>query len=425
LDLLGCSTEETTIFLVRSVVRLSWKKWPKLVRHSVDFFLGIAPARVQKVAEIGSRKAPARGITILRKNDMKYRRNETDVDAVKTMLVCCRHRRRQWRWWWLIFLLFISLASVVKCSPSGGPAEDGHHRSARHHHHHSAVVVVVPQHQVRPAVEEQRGSASPGDRLARRRNKPKKQKKKQKQIDAYLAQLHADADLDSDGHLSFTECYARILLFYLYLNRQADLEPPTRSDLAVLYDRAGWDHTGSRNKKGLNADEFTRLAKTLLSRAASRLLVHKIVTIALAPYVALSIVHALDDVVDDDDSRRRSWWGKVMVARLRDHRLWHHPYRHHLPSWMYQPLTKRSFWVSICMVLCIKLLPHLAISLMDYFFDADHSPFVRRYLDLRPPPSISTDDDDQDNHNDEIMTTTRTTTTTVDRNGSATAVTVD
>jgi hypothetical protein len=335
------------------------------------------------------------------------------------MMLVPSPRCRLW-WWWLIFLLlrFISLASVVKCcAKSGGrsvvvpAAEQAAHRSAR------------------AAVEEQEESASsPGDRFARsRNNKPKKQKK-QKKIDVYLAQLHAAADLDDDGKVSFTECYARILLFYVYLNRQADLEPPTRSDLAVLYQRAGWDSTNDNdqqpNKKGLNADEFTRLAKTLLSRAASRLLVHKIVTIALAPYVALSIVHALDDA---HDSRRSSWGGMMIVARLRQ-RLWQHPYRHHLPNWIYQPLTKRSFWLSICMVLCIKLLPHFAISLMDYFFDAAHSPFVRRYLDVvgvpsspppPPAPPITTAD-----HNDEIMTTT---TTTVDRNGSATTavITVD
>lgn len=172
---------------------------------------------------------------------------------------------------------------------------------------------------------------------------------------SFLERLHADADLDKDGRLSFEECYSRILLFYIYVNRQADINPPSRQAVKALYHRAGWDL-----QKGLDADEFTRLARTLGSRAASRLAVHKIVTIIVAPVVALSIVDALNTT--------------QIVERL---------YRW-IPKRFpfYHQVTKRSFWVSVSMVLCIKQLPNISLIFVNHYLDA-RTPFATRFLGLQ------------------------------------------
>jgi hypothetical protein len=256
-------------------------------------------------------------------------------------------------------------------------------------------------------------SSSPPEHGKTTRRPRRRRHRRPRRIDAFLAQLHGEADLDRDGRVTFEECYARILLFYIYVNRQAEIAPPTRTELANLYQRAGWTlgstTTASRTEqpqqhyyKGLDADEFTRLAKTFVSRAASRLLVHKIVTIVLAPYVALSILDALDDNNNNNDNNGSSFWKKVTggaaVTRFLRTRFLLHDRKSHnrmIPPFIYRQLTSRSFWLSVFMVLCIKTLPDLALALMNYYFDETRSPFVHRYLDFRDDNHDGVDDRDE------------------------------
>lgn len=106
--------------------------------------------------------------------------------------------------------------------------------------------------------------------------------------DRQLTQVYHDADLNRDGSITFDECYERLLRFYIKLNQQAPIPPPDRAAVRQLYQRADWNHN-----RRLNLEEFKQLAVVLIERAYVRLLVHKLVTILIGPFLATTLVHEL------------------------------------------------------------------------------------------------------------------------------------
>lgn len=92
-------------------------------------------------------------------------------------------------------------------------------------------------------------------------------------------------DENHDGSISFEETYERVLLFYIKVNQQAPIPPPSKEKVKALYKQADWTHN-----RQLDKDEFKALADTLIARASFRLLAHKFVTIVIAPIVANYVV---------------------------------------------------------------------------------------------------------------------------------------
>jgi len=166
--------------------------------------------------------------------------------------------------------------------------------------------------------------------------------------DRYLSRLYAQADLNRDGTLSFDECYERLLLFYIKLNRQAPIPPPTRATVRRLYDESDWNHSRS-----LSEDEFKDLASTLASRGATRLLAHKLVTVLVAPFLATTTVRYL--ATSERTAGARSVLAKAAAT--------------HLPARLARTVSSVGFWTTIFLVLTVSQLGNKVLGAVNWCLD--------------------------------------------------------
>lgn len=104
-------------------------------------------------------------------------------------------------------------------------------------------------------------------------------------IDNYIDKIFDDADTNQDGSISTSETYELVLKMYVKINRKAPIPPPSREKVQELFRGADADRSGR-----LSRDEFRSLALVLASRASTRLVAHKIVTIVCAPLLAVEVV---------------------------------------------------------------------------------------------------------------------------------------
>jgi hypothetical protein len=166
--------------------------------------------------------------------------------------------------------------------------------------------------------------------------------------DSYLTQIYNEADLNRDGSISFNECYERLLLFYIKLNQQAPIPPPDRETVKQLYKTADWNHNRS-----LNCNEFKHLAATLAGTAYTRLVVHKLVTLFIGPFLATTVVHqfataeALQGV--------RSSLSAAAEATL--------------PNSLVGTLQSTSFWKTVFLIFTVSRLGHVVVRTVNWYLD--------------------------------------------------------
>ena len=165
-------------------------------------------------------------------------------------------------------------------------------------------------------------------------------KRRSSRWDCYLTRLYQEADLNHDGRISFDECYERVLLFYIKLNRQAPIPPPSRSTLLGLYSKADRNHSSS-----LSEEEFKDLASTLASRGATRLLAHKLVTLLVAPWLATTAVHFIATAASLQPLRRS----------------WHHAVERSVPHRLAQATRSRSFWKTVVLIFTVSRLGNVVL----------------------------------------------------------------
>lgn len=132
------------------------------------------------------------------------------------------------------------------------------------------------------------GSSSTTTKATRCPHRPLPQTSRKSRIDRLIDKAFHDADVNLDGTISFQEAYESILQMYIKLNRQANINPPSRTRVLQLYLQAD----ATQNNR-LNHQEFATLAKRVTRRAILRVLVHKVVTVAGAPALAELLVRLL------------------------------------------------------------------------------------------------------------------------------------
>ena len=103
-----------------------------------------------------------------------------------------------------------------------------------------------------------------------------------------LFALFESMDVDRDGRLSVDEAYPVVLQLYILANRQAPVNPPSRGQIAKLFDAADADGSGALSK-----DEFVVFCTALLGRTASRIAVFNVVRFAVAPVLATALAREL------------------------------------------------------------------------------------------------------------------------------------
>ncbi|KAL3899250.1 MAG: hypothetical protein SGARI_006501 [Bacillariaceae sp.] len=118
-------------------------------------------------------------------------------------------------------------------------------------------------------------------------------------IQRFVDKQFDNTDADHDGTISFQEAYEGVLKFYITLNRQAPIPPPSREKVLLLFKQA--DKT--QNNK-LDRVEYGKLLERTMRRAFIRLGVHKAVTILGAPLLAEFIVRKL--------AHRKEWLDRVL-----------------------------------------------------------------------------------------------------------------
>jgi hypothetical protein len=170
--------------------------------------------------------------------------------------------------------------------------------------------------------------------------------KRSSRWDGYLTRIYREADLNRDGRISFDECYERVLLFYVKLNRQAPIPPPSRARMRRLYAEADLNHSSS-----LCEDEFKVLASTLASQEATRLLAHKLVTILVAPWLATTSVHCFTTT--------------EALASVR--RVLHDVIEHNFPDRLAGLSQSTSFWRTIVLIATVSRLGNFVLEGVNWY----------------------------------------------------------
>ena len=104
--------------------------------------------------------------------------------------------------------------------------------------------------------------------------------------------LFDEFDANSDGVLSFDEVYEIMLRVSIKVNQKAPIPPPTRATARLLFDMSDVDKSGKLSKV-----ELRKIMTLAMPRTTARLVGHKMVTLGLAPYLAVKTVNALDGKV--------------------------------------------------------------------------------------------------------------------------------
>ena len=99
------------------------------------------------------------------------------------------------------------------------------------------------------------------------------------------------ADTNHDGSVDFSEVYELVLKFYITINQQAPIPPPSKKRVLQLFLNADNSHNNR-----LNREEFKGLVNILASRAVARLTAHKLVTLVGAPLMAEYVLRTFTGV---------------------------------------------------------------------------------------------------------------------------------
>ena len=116
-------------------------------------------------------------------------------------------------------------------------------------------------------------------KLKRLAVKSRSSRRFQKHID----RLYRQFDTNQDGTISIDEAYVLVLKLYIELNRQAPLEPPSRTVLEqICFQQLDTDDDSVK----LSKTEFTDVCNLLYQQAAMRLTTQLIIKFIIAPFLA-------------------------------------------------------------------------------------------------------------------------------------------
>jgi len=166
--------------------------------------------------------------------------------------------------------------------------------------------------------------------------------------DRYLTRLYQEADLNKDGRISFDECYERVLLFYVKLNRQAPIPPPSRAKVLRLYSEADYDHS-----KSLSEDEFKELASTLASRGATRVLAHKLVTMLVGPWLVTTAVEFFATTESLESFRQ------ILQETAESN----------IPDRLARLAESKSFWKTVILIITVSRLGNFVLEGVNWYMD--------------------------------------------------------
>ena len=161
----------------------------------------------------------------------------------------------------------------------------------------------------------------------------------------YLQKLYDNSDVNHDGTISFDECYELVLRLYIKINQKAAIAPPTRPQIWNLYEMADVSHSGN-----VDREEFTWLATTLLRRALSRLVAHKILTLICAPLLAELLVQKLSGY---------QFFPQLVATML--------PQRYH-EKWL-ETLASKNVGRTILLVILISTLGNILLDAVNIMLD--------------------------------------------------------
>lgn len=108
--------------------------------------------------------------------------------------------------------------------------------------------------------------------------------------DRFIQKIYNNADTNHDGSIAFEEAYVMVLKLYIEINRQAPINPPSRSKVQRLFNLSD----KNRNNR-IQRDEFTQLANLLARRALARIVTCKMISLVGAPIVANYLVEVLSE----------------------------------------------------------------------------------------------------------------------------------
>jgi len=166
--------------------------------------------------------------------------------------------------------------------------------------------------------------------------------------DRYLNSVFQRADQNKDGSISLDEAYELVLLFYIKLNQQAPIPPPSKDKVKSLYDQADWSHN-----RRLNGEEFNALASRLAARGTTRLAAHKFVTVVVAPIVANYAVNLLS--------------ASKHFARVREeYTIFVQKY---VPKKLTSTLISKEFWKTVLTILAVIQLGNLVLGVVNWWMD--------------------------------------------------------
>jgi EF-hand domain pair len=165
--------------------------------------------------------------------------------------------------------------------------------------------------------------------------------------DRQLTEVFYEADFNRDGCVTFEECYERLLRFYIKLNQQAPIPPPDKETVLQLYKNADLNHN-----QRLNLNEFKHLAQSLIGRAYTRLLVHKLVTVFIGPFLATTFVHVVATQPVLEPIRNE------ISILINDHL--------HLPASLASVLQSKHFWKTIFLIFTVSQLGNIVLNVVNY-----------------------------------------------------------
>ena len=137
-----------------------------------------------------------------------------------------------------------------------------------------------------------------------------------------------------------------VLKFYIQLNRQALIPPPSRDKVLRFFLQA--DIT---NDDKLNREEYSKLLRTLFRRAFVRLTVHKAATLLGAPLLAEMIARLMVSNIE-------------AVQQFAQYIL---PHRFH--DKVIPILTSKSFHRSLWLVILVSTLGNLCVNFANFVLD--------------------------------------------------------
>lgn len=160
-------------------------------------------------------------------------------------------------------------------------------------------------------------------------------------FDQYATKIFEEADENSDGTISLSECYELVLKMYIKVNRQAAIPPPTRPTVLKIFQESDNNHN-----RRISRDEFNNLAKILARRVSLSLVAHSMISYLAAPAAAEYIV--------------RVYSGKKWLLRMA---------KSVLPPKIEPLVTTRAFWRTVLVMTFVSTLGNFILENVYWYLD--------------------------------------------------------